>query len=135
MIDRLVNRHKHLLAWRICEFLKIKGDKVLVHWSCSKVTPLLYLLSLLSFAPSLSFSYVSSSKYRATNILTKTFVESEDRSLYTTPAVIHYISLFSSLPLFLPIFSLFISCILFNLGCRSRRKRSTTKSANRSLRS
>ncbi len=37
LIDRLVNRHQHLLAWRICEYLKLKSDKVLVHWACSKV--------------------------------------------------------------------------------------------------
>ncbi|KAJ3318675.1 hypothetical protein HDU76_000757 [Blyttiomyces sp. JEL0837] len=37
LIGRLVARHHHLLALRICEFLKIKNDKVLVHWACAKV--------------------------------------------------------------------------------------------------
>lgn len=37
LIDRLVNRMQHLLAYRICTYLKIKPNSVLVHWACSKV--------------------------------------------------------------------------------------------------
>ena len=37
LIDRLVNRMQHLVAYRICTYLKIKPNNVLVHWACSKV--------------------------------------------------------------------------------------------------
>eukprot|EP01113_Clastostelium_recurvatum_P007331 TRINITY_DN1340_c0_g1_i1.p1 TRINITY_DN1340_c0_g1~~TRINITY_DN1340_c0_g1_i1.p1 ORF type:complete len:828 (-),score=182.11 TRINITY_DN1340_c0_g1_i1:129-2612(-) len=37
LVDRLVNRHQHLLAWRICDYLELKADKVMVHWASTKV--------------------------------------------------------------------------------------------------
>eukprot|EP01135_Chromosphaera_perkinsii_P006872 Nk52_evm27s621 gene=Nk52_evmTU27s621 len=37
LINRLVIRHEHLLAFKICEFLGVKADRVLVHWACAKV--------------------------------------------------------------------------------------------------
>ncbi|KAL9655445.1 hypothetical protein ABK040_016858 [Willaertia magna] len=37
IIDRLINRMQHLLAYRICNYLKIKPNNVLVHWACSKI--------------------------------------------------------------------------------------------------
>jgi len=37
LIDRLVNRNEHLLAYKLCKFLNIKEDGVLVHWACEKV--------------------------------------------------------------------------------------------------
>ncbi|KNC51588.1 vacuolar protein sorting-associated protein [Thecamonas trahens ATCC 50062] len=37
LINRLVNRHHHLLAYRICEFLELPTDRVLVHWACAKI--------------------------------------------------------------------------------------------------
>eukprot|EP00211_Chloroparvula_japonica_P005283 CAMPEP_0119139206 /NCGR_PEP_ID=MMETSP1310-20130426/27101_1 /TAXON_ID=464262 /ORGANISM="Genus nov. species nov., Strain RCC2339" /LENGTH=819 /DNA_ID=CAMNT_0007130473 /DNA_START=263 /DNA_END=2719 /DNA_ORIENTATION=+ len=37
LVDRLMNRHDHLLAWRVCEFLDLKGQNVLVNWACAKV--------------------------------------------------------------------------------------------------
>jgi len=37
LIDRLINRHQHLLAFRIAEYLHMKNDRVLVHWACAKV--------------------------------------------------------------------------------------------------
>lgn len=37
LIERLMNRNKHLVAVRICEYLKLKTDSVLVHWACRKV--------------------------------------------------------------------------------------------------
>nr|CAG8648885.1 189_t:CDS:10 [Entrophospora candida] len=36
LIDILNNRHHHLLALRICEYLKMRSDRVLVHWACAK---------------------------------------------------------------------------------------------------
>ena len=37
LIDRLVNRHQHLLAVRLAEYMKIKVDRILVHWASEKV--------------------------------------------------------------------------------------------------
>ncbi|KAG9293340.1 hypothetical protein G9A89_007586 [Geosiphon pyriformis] len=37
LIDRLINRHNHLLALRICEYLKMRTDRVLIHWACAKI--------------------------------------------------------------------------------------------------
>jgi len=37
VVERLVNRHLHFLAYRICEFLKMKPNRVLIHWACCKV--------------------------------------------------------------------------------------------------
>jgi hypothetical protein len=37
LIDRLINRHQHLLAFRLAEYLGMKPDRILVHWACSKV--------------------------------------------------------------------------------------------------
>jgi len=36
-VERLVNRHLHFVAFRICEFLKIKPNRVLIHWGCCKI--------------------------------------------------------------------------------------------------
>eukprot|EP01125_Pyxidicula_operculata_P016115 TRINITY_DN5519_c0_g1_i1.p1 TRINITY_DN5519_c0_g1~~TRINITY_DN5519_c0_g1_i1.p1 ORF type:complete len:971 (-),score=174.24 TRINITY_DN5519_c0_g1_i1:202-3114(-) len=37
LIDRLINRHKHLLASQIAMFLGVRSDLVLVHWASAKV--------------------------------------------------------------------------------------------------
>jgi hypothetical protein len=37
LIDRLTNVHHHHLASRICQYLRIPQDKVLVHWACTKI--------------------------------------------------------------------------------------------------
>jgi len=37
LINRLINRHLHLLAFRIAEYLDINTEKILVHWACAKV--------------------------------------------------------------------------------------------------
>mmetsp|Transcript_8410 Transcript_8410/g.11326 ORF Transcript_8410/g.11326 Transcript_8410/m.11326 type:complete len:835 (-) Transcript_8410:32-2536(-) len=37
LVDRLIHRNEHLLALRICEFMKLKGRRVLEHWACAKV--------------------------------------------------------------------------------------------------
>lgn len=37
LIDRLISHYHHLLAARISEYLKIKVDRVLIHWACCKV--------------------------------------------------------------------------------------------------
>lgn len=37
LIDRLINRNNHLLAIRIAEYLKLRTDKILIHWACEKI--------------------------------------------------------------------------------------------------
>ncbi|TPX34404.1 hypothetical protein SmJEL517_g02979 [Synchytrium microbalum] len=37
LVSRLVQRHHHLLALRICEYLKLDNDRVLTHWASVKV--------------------------------------------------------------------------------------------------
>ncbi|KAI7862783.1 Vps16, C-terminal region-domain-containing protein [Spinellus fusiger] len=37
LVDRLVHRNHHLLAFRIAEYLRVRTDKVLIHWACSKI--------------------------------------------------------------------------------------------------
>ncbi|KAI8809803.1 Vps16, N-terminal region-domain-containing protein [Cladochytrium replicatum] len=37
LVNRLVNRHHHLLALRLCEYLQIKKDRVMIHWACAKI--------------------------------------------------------------------------------------------------
>ncbi|KAG0225975.1 hypothetical protein BGW42_003963 [Actinomortierella wolfii] len=37
LIDRLINRHQYLLAIRICEYLKMRTDRILIHWACAKI--------------------------------------------------------------------------------------------------
>lgn len=37
LIDRLTNRYYHLLALRICNYLEMNTERVVVHWACAKI--------------------------------------------------------------------------------------------------
>jgi hypothetical protein len=37
LIDRLLARHHHLLAFKICDYLHLPSDRVLIHWAIAKV--------------------------------------------------------------------------------------------------
>lgn len=37
LVDRLAMRHMHLLAVRVCEHLRLRRDRVVVHWACRKI--------------------------------------------------------------------------------------------------
>ncbi|CDH59927.1 vacuolar protein sorting vps16 [Lichtheimia corymbifera JMRC:FSU:9682] len=37
VIDILIRRNHHLLAVRIADYLKVRSDKILVHWACAKI--------------------------------------------------------------------------------------------------
>lgn len=39
VLDRLLARRQHLLALRVCDFLRLPRQRVLVHWACEKVRP------------------------------------------------------------------------------------------------
>ena len=38
LVNRLIARRQYLLALRICDYLKLSKNRVLVHWACTKVT-------------------------------------------------------------------------------------------------
>lgn len=37
LVNRLTHRSHHFLALKICELLKLKNERVLIHWACEKV--------------------------------------------------------------------------------------------------
>ncbi|KAJ1547872.1 hypothetical protein HK405_004735, partial [Cladochytrium tenue] len=37
VVNRLVNRNHHFLALKICDYMKLNKDRILVHWACSKL--------------------------------------------------------------------------------------------------
>lgn len=74
LVDRLVQRHHHLLAYRICEHLKLRAEKVLVHWACAKVqadtaetdvTIKQTIIAKLSQYPGVSYAQVASAAYKS----------------------------------------------------------------------
>jgi hypothetical protein len=73
LVDRLVNRHAHLLALRICDYLRIHPERVLVHWACVRVRSCDELsdqvlgeqiVSKLSVCPGISFASIASTAFR-----------------------------------------------------------------------
>jgi hypothetical protein len=76
LIDRLVNLHHHLLAFRICTYLGLKPDRVLIHWACAKVRlpPASgvtdaaiadQIVEKLSSCPGISFAEIAATAYQA----------------------------------------------------------------------
>lgn len=72
LIERLTNRHHHILAWKICEYLKLSGDRVLVHWACAKVKSpgtdaeiSNMIVKKLINVPGISFAEIASTAYNA----------------------------------------------------------------------
>ncbi len=37
VIDRLINRHHHFLAWKMSKYLKLRPNRVLIHWASAMV--------------------------------------------------------------------------------------------------
>lgn len=71
LIDRLINRHRHLLALRICEYLQAPTARVLVHWACSKVQTAAddealgdLIVQKLQGIPSISYAEIASAAYK-----------------------------------------------------------------------
>eukprot|EP00759_Apiculatamorpha_spiralis_P011574 PhF_6_TR18917/c0_g1_i2/m.27637/K20180/VPS16; vacuolar protein sorting-associated protein 16 len=73
LVDRLVNRHLHLLAYKICQYLNIKVEKVLVHWACLKVSTAKgtdedirgQIVSKLVQCPGVGFAEVAATAFKA----------------------------------------------------------------------
>jgi DNA-directed RNA polymerase subunit F len=83
LVEKLMNQHEHLLAIKLCEYLKIKSDRVLVHWACTKVMAKKTMLAdsdicnmivdKLSHVPGISYAEIASTAYKAgkTELATK----------------------------------------------------------------
>lgn len=73
LVGRLMARRKHQLALRICEFLHIKTDRVLVHWACERVKSggedaeavQAEIVRKLGNVAGVSFAEIASTAYRA----------------------------------------------------------------------
>ncbi|KAG0320863.1 hypothetical protein BGZ99_004280 [Dissophora globulifera] len=73
LVDRLINRHQYLLAIRICEYLKMRTDRILIHWACSKIkksnddedTICRMVVEKLANKPGLSYSEIAKTAHRA----------------------------------------------------------------------
>ena len=71
VIDRLISRHHHFLAIRICEYLAMKPDPVLIHWACAKVKTkspdqMIHdiVVAKLARAPGISYAEIASTAYK-----------------------------------------------------------------------
>ncbi|KAF9940767.1 hypothetical protein BGZ65_006160 [Modicella reniformis] len=73
LIDRLICRHQYLLAIKICEYLKMRTDRILIHWACSKIkkscddedTICRMIVDKLANKPGLSYSEIAMTAYVA----------------------------------------------------------------------
>ncbi|EFA85317.1 hypothetical protein PPL_02318 [Heterostelium album PN500] len=70
LVRCLIERRSHLLAWRICDYLKIKADFVLNHWACTKVRTnedeevlSRIIINKLQSAPGISYANIASAAY------------------------------------------------------------------------
>jgi vacuolar protein sorting-associated protein 16 len=97
LIDRLISRHHHLLAWRICQYLKVKGDRVLVNWACAKVRAASgdpaslckLIVDRLSTVPGISYAEIASTAYRSGSpALATLLLEHEPRAADQVPLLI-----------------------------------------------
>ena len=99
LIDRLINQNQHLLAWRICHYLKLRGDRVLVHWACAKVMVKKTIESdseicetivkKLQDIPGISYAEIASTAYKAGKIeLATKLLDYEPRAADQVPLLI-----------------------------------------------
>ncbi|KAI9491794.1 Vps16, C-terminal region-domain-containing protein [Zychaea mexicana] len=81
VVDRLVCRNHHLLAVRIAEYLKVRSDKILIHWACAKIksssededTICRMIVEKLIKKPGLSYAEIAKTAYNSgqTRLATK----------------------------------------------------------------
>ncbi|CAO3625786.1 unnamed protein product [Cunninghamella echinulata] len=97
LIDRLVQRHQHLLAIRIAEYLNIRTDKILIHWACAKIksssddddATCRAIVEKLSKNPGLSFAEIANTAHNTgqTRLATK-LLDYEPRAAEQVPLLI-----------------------------------------------
>ncbi|RCH85747.1 hypothetical protein CU098_002029, partial [Rhizopus stolonifer] len=97
LIDRLINRNHHLLAIRIAEYLKLRTDKILIHWACEKIktttededTVCRTIVEKLIKTPGLSYAEIAKTAHDAgqTRLATK-LLDYEPRAADQVPLLI-----------------------------------------------
>ncbi|KAI8983029.1 Vps16, N-terminal region-domain-containing protein [Pilobolus umbonatus] len=97
LIDRLINRNHHLLAIRIAEYLKLRTNKILIHWACEKIKSSTEdeeaicrtIVDKLSKKPGLSYAEIAKTAHDAgqTRLATK-LLDYEPRAADQVPLLI-----------------------------------------------
>jgi hypothetical protein len=71
LLDRLLARHHHLLACKMCEYLHLPTDRVLIHWAVAKVhastsdeLTAQQIVKRLKSQPGISFAEIASAAHR-----------------------------------------------------------------------
>eukprot|EP00823_Brevimastigomonas_motovehiculus_P004940 TRINITY_DN3388_c0_g1_i1.p1 TRINITY_DN3388_c0_g1~~TRINITY_DN3388_c0_g1_i1.p1 ORF type:complete len:857 (+),score=223.08 TRINITY_DN3388_c0_g1_i1:107-2677(+) len=95
LVDRLINRHHHLLALRICKYLRMPQDKVLVHWACAKIRLSReeddkrlgeLIVNKLNECPSISYSNIATTAFHAgRHVLATELLKHEPRAADQVP--------------------------------------------------
>lgn len=102
LIERLLNRHHHALAFSICEYLGLKTDSVLIHWACCKVRMRAaelkddesirafvgQIVGKLSSNPGISFADIASAAYKRNSKLATLLLDHEPRAQDQVPLLI-----------------------------------------------
>eukprot|EP00698_Gefionella_okellyi_P023700 TRINITY_DN8167_c0_g1_i1.p1 TRINITY_DN8167_c0_g1~~TRINITY_DN8167_c0_g1_i1.p1 ORF type:complete len:850 (-),score=211.21 TRINITY_DN8167_c0_g1_i1:1962-4364(-) len=97
LVDRLVMRREYLLALRICNYLKLNKNRVLVHWACEKVKTStksdeqirMAIVSKLADAPGISYAEVAAAAHAASRkTLAIELLENEPRAADQVPLLL-----------------------------------------------
>eukprot|EP00727_Mastigamoeba_balamuthi_P008613 m51a1_g4374 hypothetical protein (835) ;mRNA; r:320047-323273 len=72
LIDRLVVHHHHLLALRICKYMRVPMQRVVMEWACEKVRSpgdemaiSEQIFEMLKDTPGISYAYIASAAHQA----------------------------------------------------------------------
>jgi hypothetical protein len=97
VIDRLINRHHHFMAWKICKYLKIRPNKVLIHWASEMVKKgrgdeneiCQAIVQKLHSVPGISYAEIASTAFKSgrPNLATK-LLDYEPRAADQIPLLI-----------------------------------------------
>merc|ERR1712137_1152682 len=96
VLERLLNRHQHLLAFQICQYRKTEPDVVLTHWACSKVKTdqpdriiLQEISEKLKSIPGISYAGIASTAYKyGKSTLATQLLDFEPRAADQVPLLI-----------------------------------------------
>lgn len=90
LVERLTHRNLHLLALRVCEYLKLSPNSVLIHWASSKLESSTSLsdeslaktiVSKLEMYPGISYAEIATSAFRSGRLkLATLLLEKEPRA-------------------------------------------------------
>ncbi|KXS16595.1 hypothetical protein M427DRAFT_110909 [Gonapodya prolifera JEL478] len=101
LVDRLINRRMHLFALRVCEYLAMSGERVIVHWARTKIrrakeneetlTKLIVdrIASVSEQYPGLSYADIAKEAFRVgMTTLATTLLDFEPHSSHTVPLLL-----------------------------------------------